>query len=169
MALDPEDLRPDCLRGERHPSQVEHRLFAESLVEPADLVRGSGVDAVEDPLPQRPPHGIDREHARADGAHRYPADIVAAEPVAEQLPRQRDELAPPDELSVMLRPSRPRQAESVLDRRLRQHLAVGRAEHALRAIGPDIDAEQQIAGHPRLLSSTASPAGANPPVERAGS
>ena len=152
VALHPEDLRTDRLRGERHAAQVEHRLFAESLVEPGDLVRGPRVDAVEDPMPQRPPRGIDREHAGADGADRHPADVLAAVSVAQELPRQPDELAPPDGIGVVLRPTGPRQAEPMLDRRLGQHLTVGRAEHALRAVGADIDAEQQVAGHPSLPS-----------------
>src|SRR5215208_4196964 len=125
MALYPEDRRSDRLRCERHASQVEHRLLAEPLVEPGDLLRGPGVNAVEDPLPQRPPLGVDREHAGTDGAHRHPADVFTAEPVTQELARQPDELAPPDGICVMLHPPWPWQAQPMFDRGLGQNLAVG--------------------------------------------
>ena len=75
----------------------------------------------------------------------------------------------PDGIGIVLRPTWPRQAEPVLDRRVGQHRTIGRAEHALRAVGPDIDAEQQIAGHETLLSLAASLARIIPATERAGS
>jgi hypothetical protein len=89
-----------------------------------------------------PRSSIDWEHARSDGTDRHAANVLAAEPVTQKLSRQPDELTPPDRIGVMLRPTRSRQAQPMLDRGLRQHLTVGRAEHAFRAVGPDIDAEQ---------------------------
>ena len=100
------------------------------------------VDTVEDALSQWPSSASTGSRQAPIALTATPPTSSPAESVAEQRARQPDELSPPDRIGIMFGPTWPRQAESMLDRRLGQHLAVRRAEHALGAVGADIDAQQ---------------------------
>src|SRR5262249_47976812 len=116
VAAQPEDFRADRLTRQRHPAEREHPLLAEALVEPVDLLRRSGVDAVEDSGTEWASIPIDGEHAGADGADGHSANVLAGETPAKQAPANLDDIAPPDRVGVVLRPTRAGQTQPVFDR-----------------------------------------------------
>jgi hypothetical protein len=133
---------------------LEDGFGPELALEQGDLLLGAGVDAVEDALAQRPVVRVERQQTRPDGADGHARDVGARVGRAvQQRPADRHQVVPPHPVGVVLGPAGTRQLEAVLDRVLAQHRPVGAHQHALRRVGPDIDAEQELA-HERASHDT---------------
>ena len=74
VLLQPQDLRPDRLRGQRVAAALEDAFGADRGVEFLDLHGGARIDAIERGVGQRLAIRVDRQHARADGARPDRAD-----------------------------------------------------------------------------------------------
>ncbi|MCO5546658.1 hypothetical protein L7F22_000092 [Adiantum nelumboides] len=143
---EPPPLRPHRLRGQRCPGPGQDRVLAQLRVQLVDLGAGAGVDAVEDRRAQRAAVAVGGEQGRPDPRHPQPGELGAVVEGGQQLPHDRDEVAPPDGLGVVLHVAGQRLCGLVRPVGPGQHPAAGVDEDALRTRRTDVDAQIHVHG-----------------------
>ena len=99
--LEPQDLWPDGLRGQRIAAALVDGGLADAGVQGGDLVGCAGVDAVKDAVHQGVSGAVHGQHAGADGAGGDGFDVAGVEGgLGKQRLGDVDKIAPP----VLIRP-----------------------------------------------------------------
>ena len=142
VAPQPEDLRPDRLRGQRVAGPRQQPLDADRRRQLLDLRRRPTIDAVEHRVRQRRPRRVDRQHARPDRAACQRPGSLPADPLprpARGRWRRSRPTSPPRRHAPPSRAAAP--ASGARRRAVATIAAASVNQHPLRFEGADVDAE----------------------------
>ena len=133
VALEPENLGANRLRGQRIAAAREDRLRADRGGQIFNLARGPGVDAIKHGVHQRRSIRIDWQHAGADRARPDCLDLRRSESAfGDQLAGEPDKILPPVFLRAVLRPACLRHDEPMRPRCAPQHRPMTVDQNAFR-------------------------------------